>query len=261
MRVCLSAGMILMFLYSCNEPAIPLKKGLNRRAEHLEQDSVGHFPKPGSEHPSPDFGKQESALEQELIAAGLQDVQALDSGIRVDLRYAGIHNFLGRNVYGHLRKAYLQPDVAQKVMHAQVLLRKRFPYYSLIIYDAVRPFHIQKLMWDSLRLPPGVKQVYLSAPVIGSLHNYGAAIDVGIVYEDGRELDMGTAFDFFGELAHPEWEDRLVDEGKLSHRQVLNRELLRSVMKESGLQPIETEWWHFNACSRAVASDRYRMIE
>jgi D-alanyl-D-alanine dipeptidase len=202
-----------------------------------------------------------SEAESSFLKAGLQDVQLLDPSIRVNLKYASNDNFMGRNLYGNLRKAYLQPEVAAKVVRAQQLLKTRFPYYSLVIYDAVRPFHIQKMMWDSLKMPGGVKQQYLSAPDQGSLHNYGVAVDVGLVSDDGQELDMGTKFDYFGELAHTNTEDKLMEEGKLTHRQLLNRLLLRSVMSEAGITPIETEWWHFNACSRTDAANRFKMIE
>jgi D-alanyl-D-alanine dipeptidase len=200
-------------------------------------------------------------MERQLIRLGLVDIRTLDSSVHVDLKYAGTDNFSGTNLYGDFHKAYLPSEVASKVLLAQQLLRKKLPYCSLIIFDAVRPLHIQKRMWDSLRLPPGVKQQYLCSPTLGSLHNYGAAVDVGIVYDDGKELDMGTQFDFFGDLAQPAFENKLLEEGRLSYRQILNRETLREVMRCAGMQPIETEWWHFNSCSRVEAAKRYPLVE
>ncbi|MFI5148683.1 MAG: M15 family metallopeptidase [Bacteroidia bacterium] len=253
---------LLILSLGCNEKPPDAR---SRKVSHDSLDVQKGSPSPGNFSPEVTKPPVEpdplSAIEEGVIRAGLVDVRTLDPTIYVDLKYAGSHNFLGKNMYGTFNKAYLQPEVAQRVVKAQHFLKQKFSYYSLIIYDAVRPYHIQKLMWDSLHLPGGVKHQYLSDPSEGSLHNYGVAVDAALVYEDGRELDMGTPFDFFGELAHTEWEERLVDEGKLTHRQLLNRELLRSVMKEAGLQPIGTEWWHFNACSRTTAAFRYQIID
>jgi hypothetical protein len=38
-----------------------------------------------------------------------------------------------------------------------------------------------------------------------SIHNYGSAIDLTVADEKGKALDMGTTFDFFGELAYFGW--------------------------------------------------------
>jgi D-alanyl-D-alanine dipeptidase len=201
-----------------------------------------------------------SGIEKQLIEMGLVDVQQLDSGIVVDLRYSTTDNFIGLDMYGDFDKCYLQKDVAEKVVLAQQELRKKYPYYSLVIYDAVRPLHIQQQMWDTLVLPPGQKTKYLSNPGNGSLHNYGAAVDLSIIDDKGIPLDMGTPFDFFGEKAHPVKEKELLESGVLSQRQVLNRQLLREVMRHAGFFGIQTEWWHFNSCTRVVAAEKYTIV-
>ena len=117
-------------------------------------------------------------MEQQLIDAGLADVQALDSGIVVNLKYSTPDNFLAADVYGDLEKAYLQPDVAGKLKKAQAILRSEYPYYSLIVYDAVRPRSIQRTMWDTIRVPAYERSKYVSNPQNGSLHNFGAAVDL-----------------------------------------------------------------------------------
>ena len=202
-----------------------------------------------------------SKLELQLIAAGLTNVHDLDSTIKVDLRYSTSKNFIGLDVYGNFDQCYLQPDVAKKLVEAENYLRKKFPYYSLIVFDAVRPLHIQQKMWDTLVLPPGEKTKYLSNPENGSLHNYGAAVDLSIIDENGILLDMGTDFDFFGDKAHPEKEKELFASGELSEREILNRELLRDVMRHGGFWGIQTEWWHFNSCTRIVAAQIYKIVE
>ncbi|MGZ4055740.1 MAG: M15 family metallopeptidase [Bacteroidia bacterium] len=202
-----------------------------------------------------------SKTEQYLIDAGLTDVQTVDSNIVVDLKYSTCDNFLGLDVYGDLNKCYLQPDVAQKIKISQKKLKSMYPFYNLIIFDAVRPRSIQSRMWDTIAVPLSERSKYVSNPKNGSLHNFGAAVDVSIVDQNGIELDMGTAYDYFGELAYPREEERMIKEGKLTHIQLLNRELLRSVMEAGGFSGITTEWWHFNSCQRTEAYSKYKIIE
>lgn len=202
-----------------------------------------------------------SPAERAIINAGLIDIKTIDTTIVVDLKYSTDDNFLGMDVYGDLEKCYLQPDVAEKLKCSQELLRSRFPFYNLIIFDAVRSRSIQSKMWDTIDVPYFERSKYVSNPRNGSLHNFGAAVDVSIIDEHGIELDMGTSYDHFGELAYPREEERMLEEGKLTRIQLLNRELLRSVMEEGGFMGITTEWWHFNSCYRAEAYEKYKIIE
>lgn len=202
-----------------------------------------------------------SVLENTLVDSGLVDILSIDTSIKVDLKYSTCDNFLFMDLYGNLEKAYLQADVALKLKKAQENLRKRYPYYSLIIYDAVRPRSIQTKMWDTLNMPFNIRTKYVSNPQSGSLHNFGAAVDLSIIDENGIELDMGTPYDYFGELAYPREEERMIKEGKLSYKQLLNRQILRDAMTQAGFMEITTEWWHFNSCFRSQAILKYKIIE
>jgi D-alanyl-D-alanine dipeptidase len=199
--------------------------------------------------------------EQAFIGAGCVDITIIDSSIIVDLKYSTADNFLGFDVYGDLNTCYLQLEVAEKLKHAQQILKSQFPFYNLIIYDGARPRSVQHKMWDTINVPYSERSKYLSNPNGGSLHNFGAAVDISIIDENGFVLDMGTPYDFFGELAYPREEDRMIEEGKLSHKQLLNRELLRSCMNQAGFFGITTEWWHFNSCCRKEAYIKYPIIE
>lgn len=203
-----------------------------------------------------------SLLEQKLISHSLVNISELDPGIVINIKYSTEDNFLHKNLYGDLKKCYLQKDIAGKLINAQKLLKEKYPFYSLVVYDGVRPLSIQKMMWDELKgVPEKDKWKYVSDPEVGSLHNYGCAVDVSIVNEDGWEMDMGTPYDYFGEMAHPVSEERMFKEGKLSRRQIENRKLLREVMTRSGFTTITTEWWHFNGSSLKIAGEKYRMVE
>ena len=184
-----------------------------------------------------------SEIEKQFISDSLIDVLLLDSSIKVNLRYASGNNFTKVNLYGKFNKCYLPKIIADKLMKAQRALKKDHPELSLLILDASRPQHIQRIMWDTLKVPYGQKINYLSHPDSISLHNYGAAVDLTLVNENGKELDMGTDFDFFGELAQPRFENKFLQEGKLTLEQISNRKILREVMMKGGFWPILTEWF------------------
>jgi zinc D-Ala-D-Ala dipeptidase len=242
---------------SCND------KGRTEKLPLVKKDpeTIDTVNYQNSESPTSPDTIPESDLEKRIIEYGLVNVQSLDSTIRVDLKYSSCDNFLFTDMYGDLNKAYLQKEVAEKLVSAQVYLKNNFPYYSLIIYDAVRPRSIQTKMWDTLKLPFSIRTKYVSNPQNGSLHNFGAAVDLSIIDENGIELDMGTPYDYFGELAYPREEERMIKENKLSYKQLLNRKILRDAMIHAGFMDITTEWWHFNSCYRIQAAEKYKIIE
>ncbi len=202
-----------------------------------------------------------SALERLFISKHLVNINSLDSNIRVVLHYSTSHNFLNKDLYHGLKNCYLPCEVAIKLSNAQQFLNSQYPNYHLIVFDAVRPLHIQKQMWDELDMPAKDKINYLAHPSDISLHNYGAAVDVGIIGDNDVLLNMGTAFDFFGELSEPKREKEFVENGKLSQEALNNRLLLRTVMMKAGFTTITSEWWHFNATNKVTASARYELIE
>ncbi len=204
---------------------------------------------------------RETEIEKIFKAYGLVNVQELDSSIIIDLKYATTDNFLKQNLYGDLTQAYLQKDVAQKLVKASTLLKQQYPHLRLVVLDAARPLSIQKIMWKDINLPSGEKEKFVANPAITSLHNYGAAVDVTLADTTGKYLDMGTWFDSFSDTAYTISEELLYKNGKLTLKQYLNRKILRKIMIDAGFYPIETEWWHFNACSRSYARNNYPLIQ
>lgn len=202
-----------------------------------------------------------SAIERQCVNAGMLDVKNLDSSIIVAIQYATDTNYWGINLYGTFNKAFLQPEIADKLVKANRLLKKQNPDYSIIVFDAARPASVQQRMWDSLKIPLSQKAKFVADPVRGSLHNYGCAVDVSIVNDKGILLDMGTKFDSPERLAYPIYEEFFLASGKLSKAQVDNRKLLRDVMKSTGFTSVTTEWWHFNGTSLQNAKRRFQIIQ
>jgi D-alanyl-D-alanine dipeptidase len=205
------------------------------------------------------FGAPVAALEAEMRAAGLVDVQGLDPSIRVDLKYSTTDNFMHAAVYGDLVHCYLQREVAELLVKAQGLLKQRRPELSLKVFDGARPRRVQELMWAIVKGTE--QQKYVASPASGSMHNFGSAVDLTLTDRHGVDLDMGTPYDFLGELAQPRYQERFLQEGRLTRDQVEHRELLRAVMVGAGFSPIPNEWWHFDAFSRSEVKVRYRILE
>lgn len=189
------------------------------------------------------------------------DLKKLNAEIQVDLKYSGTDNFVGIDVYGCLSKAYLQKEAAIQLSKASFQLKKEHPELRLLVYDAARPKWAQKILWDSLKKPESQKHVYVANPKIGSIHNYGCAVDLTLCYKNGNALDMGTPYDFFGLLAQPRKEPEMVKTGKLTQTQLKNRKLLRKIMMSAGYRPISSEWWHFNYGSLRSVKARFRPVE
>jgi D-alanyl-D-alanine dipeptidase len=188
---------------------------------------------------------------------GLVDAAAKIPSLQVDLKYATSDNFLRRNVYGDIRTCYLVDDAATMLARAQGALASSHPELRLRAYDCARPHRVQLEMWTIVRHTK--QRPYVADPTskLGSMHNYGCAIDLTLARADGTPLDMGTPFDHFGEAAHPAKEAMLLLAGKLTADQVANRLLLRETMVRAGFLPLDHEWWHFNCASPKVALRKY----
>lgn len=203
-----------------------------------------------------------SELEQALIDQGLSNVKDIIPDIKVDLKYSTTDNFFGQDVYGELTEAYLQPIVAEQLKKAQEMLQAENPDYTLLIYDGVRPRSVQQILWDNLDKPDSLKPLYVADPKVGSLHNFGVAVDLTIFdTKADSALDMGTGYDYFGYPAYPDREEQMLKEKKLQPKHIVNRTLLRKIMNSNGFSGIGSEWWHFNAYSRKEAGEKFKIVE
>ncbi|PKR81757.1 peptidase M15 [Brumimicrobium salinarum] len=198
-----------------------------------------------------------------MIAAGLVDIQKIDSTIHIDVKYATKDNFMGQVLYKNYPKVYLQKVVAERLSKAQKALQEIDPTLTLLVFDGTRPRSVQQAMWDALDTIPFSERVkFVSNPANGSIHNYGCAVDLTIANKFSKNpLDMGAGYDDLRKIAYPRHEDRFLKSGALTEVQVQNRKLLRQVMRAGGFWVIQTEWWHFNAFSRKKAKELFEIIE
>ena len=148
-----------------------------------------------------------------------------------DVKYATTENFLKFKVY-ECAECYLR----LKTVNALLKANERFitKGYRIKLFDCYRPLDVQKKMWSIVSNPE-----YVADPKKGSIHNRGGAVDITLVDSNGKELDMGTSFDFFGIESSHEFEN-------LSEEVTSNRELLRNGMIRFGFRIFDSEWWHYN---------------
>lgn len=181
------------------------------------------------------------------------------AGIAVDLRYAGPHNFVGRDLYGRLDCAWLHRLAAQGLERAAAQVAAQAPGHRMLVLDALRPHRVQVLLWDHLE-GTGLRQ-YVADPARGSIHSFGMALDVTLLDAEGRELDMGSGFDEMNEHSHPRLESEHLARGVLTEAHVRHRELLRRAMAAGGFNGVDNEWWHFDMLDRQHVRQRFIRVD
>lgn len=169
-----------------------------------------------------------------------------------EIRYYSTYNFVGERIDGYEEPCALLTAEAARALKAvsnEMIVRG----YRLKVFDAYRPAAAVKhfVLWgiedQDLRMKPYFypeleKQALFSEGYIASRssHSRGSAVDLTLLdMKTGKELDMGSPFDLFSPLSHPDC--RLV-----TQEQYENRMMLRDVMLSGGFRPIDCEWWHFS---------------
>ena len=154
----------------------------------------------------------------------------LSSDFVYELKYATPDNFLKQAVYD-CGECYLRKSTAEALVKANEAFKQLG--YRIKLFDCYRPLSVQKKMWKIL---PGTH--YVANPAKGSKHNRGAAVDLTLVDAQGKELNMGTPFDFFGKEAQHTGTDH-------SKEVLENRRLLQETLDKYNFKSIYSEWWHY----------------
>ena len=157
-------------------------------------------------------------------------LRSLSNDFVFDMKYATPDNFLKQAVYD-CGECYLRKSTAKALVKANEEFKSLG--YRIKLFDCYRLLSVQKKMWKIL---PGTH--YVANPAKGSKHNRGAAVDLTLVDAQGKELDMGTSFDFFGKKAHHTCTT-------LPKKVLENRKLLKDVLNKYNFKSIFSEWWHY----------------
>ncbi len=170
----------------------------------------------------------------------------------INARYAGTENIFGRPLKGYNKPLIVvSNELGEGLRRAADILRPQG--YVLKVFDAYRPqcavddicVWIQDFE-DQRRRPfqypdvPKEEMVARNYIAPRSFHSRGSAVDLTLVdRRTWQELDMGSCFDFLGEISHPGYP-------LLMPHQQKNRDILNKAMFEAGFEPVDSEWWHFN---------------
>ena len=169
-----------------------------------------------------------------------------------EIRYYSTYNFIGERIDGYEEPCALLTIEAARALKA-VSARMTVFGYRLKIFDAYRPgcavrrFVLWGIEDQDIRMKPYFypeleKEELFSKGYIASQssHSRGSAVDLTLLdMKTGKEVDMGSPFDFFGVISHP-------DNREITQEQYENRMFLQQAMVRNGFVPNDCEWWHFS---------------
>lgn len=206
---------------------------------------------------------------------GVVDLKSINSDIFVEAAYASDWNFIGKPIDGYQsNKCYLTTKAAKALGAVQKEVSKLG--YSLLVFDCYRPQRAvnQFVSWtqdptdtkmQSIFYPDEPKKDLIQRGYIDakSGHSRGSTVDLTLVgtekyqaknftlnsnaitdcrkskeVERTGQLDMGTTFDCFSELAH-------TANSSIPENLRKNRQILKSAMEKQGFTNYPKEWWHF----------------
>jgi D-alanyl-D-alanine dipeptidase len=185
------------------------------------------------------------------LPKGFVYLESIAPSIKIELRYLSDNNFIGKPIEGYqsnclivsLETANLLKKIQQEVLKKGLNLKifdgyrpqqavDHFVKWAKILNDTLMKRHYYPTVAKSELF----KQGYIASK---SGHSRGSTVDITLVNsKTSKELDMGSAYDFFGIQSHPFFKG-------ISKKQKENRILLREVMLQNGFKPYENEWWHF----------------
>jgi len=168
-----------------------------------------------------------------------------------EIRYYSTYNFIGDRIDGYEEPCAILTMEAARALKS-VSNEMNVMGYRLKVFDAYRPAAAVKhfVLWGledtDIRMKPyfypdlDKEELFMRGYIASrSSHSRGSTVDLTLFdMKTGKELDMGSPFDYFSEVSHPDY-------AGLTKEQYDNRMLLRTVMLRNGFEPYDCEWWHF----------------
>ncbi|MEP0855750.1 M15 family metallopeptidase [Trichocoleus sp. DQ-U1] len=169
--------------------------------------------------------------------------------------------------YGDRSPYYLRQGVLESLIAAQHQLAVTNPDWRIDLFDAFRPVEVQQFMVDytfaEVVQAQGLNLIELTEaqrqaiweivyqfwappnldPATPPPHSTGAAVDITLVDNTGKTIDMGGEIDEISARSHPDYyanSTQAVEQQYHFHRQLLN-----DVMLQAGFRRHPNEWWHF----------------
>ncbi|MCR5066826.1 MAG: M15 family metallopeptidase [Erysipelotrichaceae bacterium] len=168
-----------------------------------------------------------------------------------EIRYFSTFNFVGERIDGYEEPCAIMTREAARALKA-ISGRAMVAGYRLKIFDAYRPARAVRhfVLWGIEDLDQRMKpffypdvekqELFVRGYIASqSSHSRGSTVDLTLLdMSTGKEVDMGSPFDYFSEVSHP-------DSKLVSREQYENRMMLQDMMVKGGFKPYDCEWWHF----------------
>ncbi|MGO3708034.1 MAG: M15 family metallopeptidase [Mesonia hippocampi] len=173
-------------------------------------------------------------------------------GLAIELKYATQDNFTGKIVHGYEDPlAFLSIPAASALAKVQAYVKKQG--YELLIYDAYRPQQAVDyfVAWAKVKSDTIAKAEFYPAIDKSKLfkkgyiasksgHSRGSTVDLTLINANTKQpLDMGGAYDYFGEISHH-------NTTSITKAQKNNRQILKQAMAKFGFRAYAKEWWHYS---------------
>ncbi|HAC62377.1 MAG TPA: D-alanyl-D-alanine dipeptidase [Cyanothece sp. UBA12306] len=171
-------------------------------------------------------------------------------------------NYNGKSPY------YLRQGIVAALLTAQTYLQEEYPQWKIQIFDAYRPVEVQQFMvdytFDLVLEKQGLnleklsdqqkqniwEQVYQiwaipsENPATPPPHSTGAAVDITLVDQTGKAINMGGEIDELSERSQPNYYANSKNETEYTYHR--RREILNKIMIKAGFSRHPGEWWHFS---------------
>ena len=189
--------------------------------------------------------------EVELNTSGFVLVSDYVPAVIQEIRYYSTYNFVGDRIDGYEQPCAILTKEAARALKG-ISNKLNVMGYRIKVFDAYRPATAVKhfTLWGvddlDLRMKPFFypdleKQELFRRGYIASksTHSRGSTVDLTMLdMKTGKEVDMGSPFDYFSEVSHPDYKG-------VTKEQYENRMFLQDMMVRGGFEPIDCEWWHF----------------
>lgn len=173
----------------------------------------------------------------------------------VAMMYATPQNMTQTAVYekiGFGNRAIVHKDMWEKISKLIPVLKQE--KLKLKIFDAYRPPLAHKMLKEIIPMDG-----FFAASPERSQHCRATAIDICLCDENGKELAYPTKVDaytpyFAEQIRQGKADEFFIHLQKARHdyfapemeTEIKNREYLKQLMLNIGLEPIPHEWWHYN---------------
>lgn len=170
--------------------------------------------------------------------------------------------------YGKKSPFFVRQGVLERLDRAQTLLQQTHPGWTIQIFDAYRPIAVQQYMVEYAfqelvqqrglvveQLTEAERQSLMELvyefwavpnpdPALPPPHSTGAAVDVTLVDDSGRVVDMGSPIDELSPRSYPNHFAHSTDQHEQAYHAL--RQVLDRVMSKAGFWRHPREWWHFS---------------